>query len=335
MPTTPIKLFNCDLNYSYFDKPYEHAAPSAPQDWAFIDAEEYFNWHLEFGCNAAYCQAYTWSGYAFYPTRLGPVAPGPGQELVPKLFELARKAHIPFWSYFSVGFDHCMASVRSNWVIPTSRNLGFSLDFLAPESPWTDLLCARVREFLGSYPVDWLLFDGFVYGNWMPDFHVQPAWFVQEPFQEIIGRPMPAQAWEIEAGESLRYKREVLARQFRRIQDTVREASPRTKMVFNSPYREAAEPLWIDHPALSESDMLFAESSDEVVSWLLEVRKPHQRVMTTVIGRGGHTDPESWRKWHERGCDFFGYAWGAPPDFRPHRSYASQLEIVRRAFKEI
>ena len=31
--------------------------------------------------------------------------------------------------------------------------------FLGPESPWTDLLCARIKEFLTDYPADWMLFE--------------------------------------------------------------------------------------------------------------------------------------------------------------------------------
>ncbi len=91
---------------------------------------------------------------------------------------------------------------------------------------------------LTAYPVDWLLFDWFVYGHLRPnDFAVQPAWFVNEPFVEIIGR--------------------------------------------------------LD---------------------------------------GGHCDPNNWRKWVACGCDLFGYAWGTPPDFHPHPSYAASLKITREAF---
>jgi hypothetical protein len=46
-------------------------------------------------------------------------------------------------------------------------------------------------------------------------------------------------------------------------------------------------------------------------------------------------DVESWREWYKKGCDFFGYAWGTPPDFRPHPQYEADLKVVRRAFKEI
>ena len=49
------KLFMCDLNWVYDEK----LAPlSAPQDWAFIDPKEYFDWHTDLGDNAIFCQAY-------------------------------------------------------------------------------------------------------------------------------------------------------------------------------------------------------------------------------------------------------------------------------------
>ena len=331
MTFKPIKLFCCDLNWTYFDQPPpKYTPPSAPQDWAFINPREYFDWHRELGNNVTFCQAYIFSGYALYPSRLGPVAPGPGSELFPALYELARQAGMPTWSYFCTGSDRIMSTMR-NWAVPTSPT------FLAPESPWTDLLCERIAEFLTSYPVDWLLFDWFVYGNTRPnEFKVQPAWFVKEPFAEIIGRPMPDKAEEITPDENLRYKREVLARQFKLIKDTVRRHGPKTRIVFNVPYWSADESLWVDHPMMQESDGLFAESSDDsVVEWLLKVRRPEQRVMTTVIGRMEGEDvcnPNSWRKWVDRGCDLFGYAWGTPPDFRPHRSYEKGMKVIREAF---
>ncbi|MCM8756966.1 MAG: hypothetical protein NC823_00610 [Candidatus Omnitrophica bacterium] len=79
------------------------------------------------------------------------------------------------------------AGRRRDWLFPHNP-AGWCL---APETPWADLLCERVREFLGHYPVDWILFDMFLYGD--PDtnaFKVQPAAFVEKPFREIIGRPM-------------------------------------------------------------------------------------------------------------------------------------------------
>jgi len=334
----PIKLFCCDLNWTYQDKPFIHYPPSAPHDWAFLNPRDYFGWHREFGNSAIFCQAYTFGGYAFYPSRLGPLAPGPGSKLFPALYALARQYGMSTWSYFCVGADLSMSNLRDTWVVPTSRQYA-PYGFLAPESPWTDLLCARIAEFLQAYPVDWLLFDWFVYGDLHTDaFLVQPAWFVKEPFLEIIGRPMPDVAEEITPEENLRYKRGVLARQFHRIQKTVRQHSPTTRIIFNMPYWHAAEPVWVDHPMMQESDGLFAESSDvSVLEWLLKVRRPEQRVMTTVIGRidEGQCDPHSWRHWVDRGCDLFGYAWGMPPDFRPHRSYDAGMQVIHNAFAEL
>jgi len=93
--------------------------------------------------------------------------------------------------------------------------------------------------------------------------------------------------------------------------------------------------MWVDHPMVNECDQLVAESSDDIVDWLLKIRKPHQRVMTTIIGRPndkGVCDPNTWKKWYEAGCDFFGYAHGTPPDFRPHPFPQS---IVRQAYHQM
>jgi len=148
-PHLPIKLMHCDLNWAI--DPYQR--PAAPHDWAFVDPEEYFNWHMEIGTNVMYCQAYLFGGTALYPTRLGPVAPGPGSQLFPRLCKLAHDRGVPVWSYFCVGADLVMSNHRGDWVVPGSRQCS-PHGFLAPESGWTDLLCARVREFLGMFPVD-------------------------------------------------------------------------------------------------------------------------------------------------------------------------------------
>ena len=328
-----IRLFCSDLNWTRYSDTY--APPSLPQDWAFIDPQAYFDWHLAVGNNAMFCQAYTFCGYAFYPSKLGPVAPGPGRDLLPRLFDLSREAGVPFWSYFSVSWDLIMRGLRREWTF-SHNPAGWCL---APETPWTDLLCERVREFLGQYPVDWILFDMFLYGDVETHaFRVRPASFVGQPFREIIGRPMPAAADEITADESLKYKREIMARQFRRLRDAVKQTSPETKILFNVPYTVADAPMWADHPMLLESDGLFAEcTKPEVMEWLLRVRQPGQRVMTTIIGHTspGWCDPLLWRRWYARGCDFFGYAQGTPPDFHPHAFWTEKLEIIREAFREI
>jgi len=326
----PIKIFCCDFNWCAWDEPAYHVTLSAPQDWAFVNPEEYFNWHRDFGVNCMFCQAYTHTGYAFYPTKLGPVAPGPGSQLFGELFKLSRKARMPFCAYFSIARDDCMQAARPGWRVPGGT-------FLAPESPWTDLLCARITEFLRLYPVEWINFDVFTYGVYRASqFKIQPASFVKEPFREIIGRAMPDDAAKIAPEESLKYMREVLARQFHRVQEAMHKGNPGTRANFNPPFFAPAEPLWVDHPMVNECDQLAAESTDDVMPWLLKIRKPHQRVLTVITGRtDGVSDPNTWKRWYQAGCDFFGYAWGTPPDFRPHPRYAKELEITGNAYRQM
>lgn len=294
---------------------------------------------MDIGSNVIYCQAFVHGGTAFYPTRLGPVAPGSAGHLFPDLYRKARDRGMPVWSYMCAGMDLLMCNHWRQYLTFSKEMPEFGHGFLPPESPWTDLLCRRVREFLGLFPVDWLLFDWFVYGDLKPDaYRIEPRDFMQKPFREVIGRDLPATAEQITADENLRYKRAMLAQQFYRLRDAVKETSPSTRIIFNVPYWQAAEPLWVDHPMLNESDGLFAECSRiEVVEWLLSIRKPGQRVMTTLLGRqdDGECDPHSWRRWYDAGCDFFGYAWGAPGNFRPHPRYAKELEIIRSAFGAI
>lgn len=60
----------------------------------------------------------------------------------------------------------------------------------------------------------------------------------------------------------------------------------------------------------------------------------NQRFMTTIIGRpDGVSDPTTWKKWHARGCDFLGYAWGAPPNFEPTSYYDKDLAITGEAYR--
>ena len=225
MASKYLKIFDCDLNWTYFDQPFVHTPPSMPHDFAFIDPLEYFNWHRDFGNNTMFLQAYTFCGYAFYPTRLGPVAPGPGQDFLPKMYDLSVKHGFPFCSYFCVSADLITSNMRDQWVVPTSRDNPYTrVRFPGPRKSLDGpAVRAHRMSSLTQFPVEYLLFDWFDYGNLDPHFKVQPAWFVKKPFVEIIGREMPETAAEITPDESLRYKREVLARQFRRIQETVRQ----------------------------------------------------------------------------------------------------------------
>ena len=121
---------------------------------------------------------------------------------------------------------------QPSWRVPRTS-------FLAPEGPWTDLLCARLKEFLRLYPVEWINFDPFTYGKFAAsDFHVQPASFVKKPFREALGREMPDDAAQITPQESLQYMREMLARQFHRMQEAIpksaREPRPSTIRRFST-----------------------------------------------------------------------------------------------------
>jgi hypothetical protein len=328
MSSDAIKLFVCDFNFSMDGV---HPRPSWPQDWAFVDPREYFDWHMEFGNTAILCHAYTFSGYALYPTRLGPVAPEPGNMLLPSLYRMARDEGVPLWSYFCVGADHIMMALRPQWGVPGTH-------FMAPEGPWTDMLCDRIREVLSMYPVDWLLLDWFVYGSLESEgAPIGATPFAVEAYERITGEPLPEDPSRIGREEEILYKRSVLGEQFEGIRKAVRDSSSETKIVFNVPYREPAGALWQDHPMLRESDGLFSECTDDsVMEWLLSVRSPGQRVMTTIRGQAGEGlkgDPHLWRKWHGKGCDFMGYAFGTPPDFRPHRIYQEEVNLVRQAFK--
>jgi hypothetical protein len=335
----PIKQFWCDLNWSHPADNHTAMVPALPQDWANVDPVEYFAWHRDFGVNLMSLQGYVLDGYAFYPTKLGPVAPGSGAELFPRLFKLAEKAGMPFCGYFSIAQDLVLSNLRDDWLVPTSREYTWP-GMMAPESPWTDLLCARIAEFLRLYPVQWINFDCFNYGKFdCNDFPVQPSMYVKGPFKEIIGREIPEKASDITPEESLKYKREIMARLYLRIREVIAKASPETKTNFNVPFFRPAEPMWADHPMVNDCDQLIAESSnDAIVNWLLAIRKPHQRVMTTIIGRPnekGLCDPNSWQKWYALGCDFSGYAHGIPPDFRPWPGVRDQIEVVHNAFKQM
>lgn len=332
-----MKMFIIDFNFVVFDEDPSLRPPCAAGDYADIDAQEVYDYAMALGNNAMFCHAFTINGCATYPTRLGPVNPRRFGNLLPALFDITRKNGLPFWSYFDVGQDGHMCGSRPHWLIPgtgDAENPGF----LAPETPWTDLLCARIEEFLALYPVDWIIFDGFVYGSFTPDlFQIQPAWFMEKPFKQIVGRDMPGKAEDITLEENLKYKREILARQFYRIRDSVKKTSPRTKLCFNVPYWKPAEPLWVNHPMVLESDGLIAETAnDALVEYLLQIRKPDQRVFLTVINclDGFQFDTTTWMKWYERGCDFQGYAWGTPPDWRPAPRFRAAIEAYRDIFTQ-
>jgi len=331
MERIPIKLFILDFNWVRDGE--RSMRPSLPHELADADPRAYVDWHLELGCNVLFQHAYTFNGCAWYPSRLGPCVPPPGDRFLEKVLGLAHDAGLPFHSYFCVGQDRFVAANRPDWVVPESE--GFGAGMLAPESEWTDLLCRRIEEVLKAYPIDALLFDWFTYGSTRPDFKVRPAPFVQEPFERIIGRAMPDKAEDITDEENLRYKREVLAEQFRKVRDATKGVRPDCAIYFNVPYRDPAESAWVDHPMVRQSDWLFAECSrPDVIEWLLSVRRPEQRVFSTFSGRldEGECDARSWRALYEQGCDFFGYCFPNPPGIWPGPWYDEELDVIREAF---
>ena len=113
-----IKCFCCDLNWARFDRPFPSTTAAMASDWHAVDAKEYFDWHVEFGCNVIFCQAYLFGGTALYPSRLGPLAPSNGSTLLPRLYEMSRDAKMPFVSYFCAGAD---LTVAGWWVSRQKR----------------------------------------------------------------------------------------------------------------------------------------------------------------------------------------------------------------------
>ena len=148
-----IRLFNCDFNWARWPPseslPHGNVRPSQPEDWAEVDAQQYFDWHREFGNNVVYCQAYCSSGFALYPSKLGPVGKGKAARLFPELYALARKAKLPVWSYYCVAADLFQSREHPEWIVPGSVPGSYGHGgFFGPETPHTALVCARLREFL-------------------------------------------------------------------------------------------------------------------------------------------------------------------------------------------
>jgi hypothetical protein len=98
-----------------------------------------------------------------------------------------------------------------------------------------------------------------------------------------------------------------MARLFRRIKDAVKATNSETKLFFNVPFRMADDRRWVDHPMVNETDLLFAECTNpDVLDWLLKIKKPEQRVMTTVVGHHyeGWCEVDLWRNYYEKGVIF-------------------------------
>ena len=276
---------------------------------------------------------------AWYPTRLGPQVPQATTGFFGKLVGRARDAGAVVGAYMNVGMDKFICAVRPDWLIPRTWERHHP-GFLAPESGWTDLLCERVEEFLSQYPVDVMLFDWFVYGTTVDQVYpVQPAPFVKESFRKFIGREMSEEAEDLTEEESLLYQRNVLARQFSSLKEAVKGTRPDCKLMFNVPFWKGDDPKWVDHPMVRESDWLFAECSQaSVLDWLFEVKRPEQRVFTTIIsGIDQHMDRpdlsrERWKALHDGGCDLVGWAFPDPATGWPGPWYEDDLEFIREVF---
>ena len=336
-----LKICTVDFNWV---KTSAEANARASMAHEFVDADPHavVDWQLQLGANAIFQHAFTFNGCAWYPTRLGPEVPQARSGFFAKLLGRARDAGAAVGAYMNIGMDKFMCAARPEWLVPRTWEHHHP-GFLAPESDWTDLLCRRVEEFLRDYPVDVMLFDWFVYGTTVDRIYpVQPAPFVRGPFREIIGREMPEEAEGITEKESLEYQREVLARQFYRIRDAVKGTHADCQIMINVPFWKGGDPKWVDHPMVKESDWLFAECSQtSVLDWLFAVKRPEQRVFTTIISgiddRMAHADlsRERWKALHARGCDLVGWAFPDPATGWPGPWYDDDLSFIREVFHSV
>jgi len=332
----------CDVDFNFVKPSASETRVSMAHEFVDADPVAVVDWQLELGANFICQHAFTYNGCAWYPTRLGPQVPQASIGFFDKLLERARGAGAVTGAYMNIGMDKFTCAVRPDWLIPGTAKRHHP-GFLAPESEWTDLFCCRIEEFLSQYPVDVMLFDWFVYGT-IGDalYPVQPAPFVREPFREILDREMPEEARDITEEESLRYQREVLARQFRRIQEAVKSTHPDCKLMFNVPFWKGHDPKWVDHPMVSGSDWLFAECSQaSVLDWLFEVKRPGQRVFTTIISgiddrmTDADLSRERWKALHARGCDLVGWAFPDPTTGWPGPWYDEDLNFIREVFHSV
>jgi len=332
------RIFTLDLNWRREQPPSRGVGLCAAHDFADISAQAFLDYHQDFDITELWMPTSNWAGYTYYPTRLNCVAPGALGELFVRVYDSCQARDMPCWGYFCVGTDLHIAATRPEWVIPGSaEHQGWPM--LAPESPWIDLLEARLIEFLEAYPVHSMMLDWFVYGSVSDtDFPVQPTFWANEPFERATGRPMPQRADQISAAEGLAFKRHVLGQNAQRLASTIKRVSPKTEVVFNMPYHRADDPLWVDHPVLTVSDLLFAECSRaDVVEWLLAVRRPEQQVMCMIHGRPDEDqcDVHSGAAWAERGCGLFSSALPVAPELRHHPADESALEAVRQLYRDL
>lgn len=350
MVRNQLRIFTLDLNYASVGPDGATVAPSAATDWKTVDPFAFCDWQVAHGANVVGCQPWTFSGFATFPSELGPRATGTGGTLFPAVYDRARDRGVPILAYFNVAVDLAVCSSRPHWLVPGSQGVEILGDtfwhgFLDPQSRWADLLADRILEFLSQFKPDWVLFDWFCYGSLMNDLSLPSTPQVRADFGAIIGKAFPEDPGQVSSADAIKYKREVLARWFARIRDAVRATSPVTKIVFNVPYFGPAEPIWVDHVMLRESDALFAESSNpDIVEWLLSVRRPGQRVMTTIFGRpddhvGGQTirwsDASTWRHWSERDCDLVAWTFPVPPSATPHPRDRDAIKLVGDAYRQL
>lgn len=334
------RVISLDINWSrHGDGTQIGMVP--PHTYADMDLQAYLDYHFRFDVTEFWMPTSNWAGYAYYPTRLNCVAPGMLGDLFPRVLDACRERGLRCWGYFCVGADLLIASTEPSWRLPPTGEHDMPWPMLAPDSPWIDLVEQRIVEFLQRYDVDSIMLDWFVYGALAGkgEGYVVPKTQWSAPrFEALLGRPMPDDPAEITPEENLAYKRHVLGENARRLARTIRAVKPDVEVVFNLPYHRADDPMWVDHPVLEVSDLLFAESSDpEVVNWLLKVRRPEQRVMCMIHGRleEGFCFPELGLDWAEKGCDLFATTHPETPHVRHHPIHEKSLEQVKQVYAEL
>lgn len=334
-PSNVIKAFSIDLNSDALGQ------PSAPGLFAHVNAEEHVKWCRDLGANAIQTFCVSLNGYAWYRSKVAPVAPGMNGDFLNEQIELAHRQDMEVHGYF------CLAG--NAWYQCHNREETSSVDrrkAIPLTAKYVDYFCRMIEEAVRENDLDGILIDWFE--------EIEPIWIPAEKqlFTEIMGKAFPEKPlvddrldlkydWfgELSAPRYfsedviLDFRKRATLNAWNRISAVVRKANPACKLWLNVPFHEPEEPMWVDSPILKEVDMMLTERCDTRIADWLDRETGGKPVLVNLGGLGKYSC-SSWEEIIDKGYHLFAFCKADPLTTLPDLERAGNLGQVRSAFRD-
>jgi hypothetical protein len=215
---TSIKAYDIDFNWG----PGGPNGFAKPGLWADADPAEHVNWYAALGCNVIQSFAVSCNGYAWYKNGIVPEQPGLKYDFLTEQVKMAHQKNIKVFGYFCAGSNTKWGEEHPDlsYGIPSSPHIPYTNTYL-------DYLCASIEDAIKKTNMDGVFIDWL----WNPGATMEPypplKWLdcEQVMFGELMNQPFPGKD-KITPETELQFRRNAIARCWKRIRETVKKTKP-------------------------------------------------------------------------------------------------------------